>query len=164
MTRLALPLLALLLAACSGGSDDADMSDAIDAAPSSPMAPQNTAAAEAGAVVISVDRLVEETDPNNCLLMIAVSNGLEETVSAGLFTFELSGGGEQTGASMFPQTTAPGETKLAQVILPGRSCDVAETISGGQPQCRINPGTETPESCLDALEFRDAEVAFDIDE
>ncbi len=159
-----IPAALFALAACSGSDAPKAEADPAPAAAPAPMAAQNTAAAAAGSVVISVDRVVQETDPDNCLLMIAVSNGTDETVAAGLFTFELSGGGESTGASMFPQTTEPGQTKLAQVILPGRSCDVAETIEGGQPQCRVNPGTEEASSCLDALVFEDNAVDFTVND
>ena len=113
-----------------------------------------------GEVTISVTRLMEERDPNNCLMMMSVDNGTDDTVTAGLFAFDVAGGGETTSANMFPQTAAPGERATAQVILPGRTCDVAETITGGQANCTVEGGG----SCMEALEFANAEVDFDLDD
>ena len=158
------PAALFALAACSNSDAPEVEAEPAPVAAPSPMSAQNTSAAEDGSVVISVDRVVDETQFGNCLLMIAVSNGLEETVSAGLFTFEVSGGGESTGASMFPQTTEPGETKLAQVILSGQSCDVAQVIEGGQPQCSVNPGSQDATSCLDVLVFEDNAVDFSVND
>ena len=113
-----------------------------------------------GRVTLSVTRLIEERDPNNCLMMMSVDNGTDDTVTAGLFAFDLAGGGATAGGNMFPQTAEPGTRKTAQIIIPGRSCDVAQTITGGQPNCNVDGGG----SCMDVLEFADAEVAFQLDD
>ncbi len=159
----ALPLLALI--ACSGNVEDAapSVSEAVDVTISDASIDM-TAAADpvpmSGRVTLSVDRLIEELDPNNCLVMMQVENGTDETLSAGLFAFDVEGDGDRAGGNMFPQTVAPGERATAQVILPGRTCSVAEKIVGGQPACM----TAAEELCLDRLDFEDGEVDFTLND
>ena len=162
MKHVSLASAALLLVACGGDSAGVDTSDdPVAASGTAPVAaaPQADADVVDGQVTLTVDRVIEETDPDNCLLMMSVRNGTDDTVSAGLFAFDVEGAGETAGANMFPQTAAPGETKTAQIILPGRDCAVAETITSGQPACMID-GTE---SCVDALVLADGEVDFALD-
>ena len=170
-------LSALLLAACGGGTEapveapdtafefEPEQNRGV-AVPSADRVPTPAELADAsadvdmdGRVTLSVTKLVEETDPNTCLVMMSVDNGMDETVTAGLFAFDLEGGGETAGANMFPQEVEPGARKTAQIILPGKSCDVAQTVTSGQPSCKLEDGS----SCVDALSFKDSEVAFAID-
>ena len=179
MKHAPLLLSALLLAAC-GGAADPDATQAaepaqevfdfqpeanrLDKVPPIDTVPAPSSLGEAqsvpmdGDVTISVTRLIEESDPDNCLMMMSVDNGTDDTVSAGLFAFQVEGGGASVGANMFPQTAAPGTRETAQVVLSGRSCDVAETITGGEANCRIEGGG----SCVDALDFSGGEVDFDM--
>ena len=159
----ALPLLALI--ACSGNVEDAEPSvnEAVDVTISDASVDMTVAADPvpmSGRVTLSVDRLIEELDPNNCLVMMQVENGTDETLSAGLFAFDVEGDGDRAGGNMFPQTVAPGERATAQVILPGRTCAVAKQIVGGQPACM----TADEEPCLDRLDFEDGEVDFTLND
>lgn len=167
MTRYCLMLsVALILSGCGGPDRDADMTetDIVDAAvvstESTDLAEPTEAAAThydaEGAVLITVDRIVPE--PNACLLMMSVVNGTDDTVTAGLFAFAVTGNGETAGANMFPQTTDAGDVKTAQIVLPGADCANAQTIEGGQLNCRI---VETGESCADITELRDGEIDFE---
>ena len=173
---LALPLLCL--AAC-GGADTATTEPAepqevfdfqpvanrdaevppIDTVPAPGMLGGGTADMD-GRVTLSVDRLVEERDPNNCLVMMKVENGTDRTVSAGLFAFDFEGGGETAGANLFPQEVEPGRSETAQVILPGQRCGVAQRVVGGQPACVLSDGA----SCTDQLDFEDGEVDFSLND
>jgi hypothetical protein len=140
----------------SGAAPEAVIDPVIEIAPPPPA----QAVDMNGRVTISVDRLIEERDPNNCLVMMKVENGTDETVSAGLFAFEVNGNEQSAGGNMFPQTAAPGQSATAQIILPGRTCAVAERIVGGQSACMTEG--ETP--CLDVLDFEDGEVDFTIND
>ena len=166
----ALPILfAVLLAACGGGGEVETPEEAFEFQPEAnraaevppidgvpaPSAFTDTADMD-GRVTLSVDRLIEERDPNNCLVMMKVENGTDDTVSAGLFAFDFEGADRKAGANLFPQEAGPGEAVTAQVILPGTRCDVAERITGGQPACVLDDNS----SCVDVLDFEDTEVDF----
>lgn len=112
-----------------------------------------------GKVLITVDRLIPEDAA--CLMMMTVMNGTDDTVTAGLFTFQVTGNGEETGANMFPQMAGPDEQLTAQIVLPGADCDDVQRVEGGQLNCKI---TETGESCVDLLELADGAVNFAINE
>ena len=113
---------------------------------------------EAG-VMITVDRLIPEEAA--CLVMMNVANGTNQTVTAGIFAFDVTGNGERAGANMFPQTTQPGEVVTAQIILPNANCENAKVIEGGQINCRF---VESGESCIDILELRDGVVDFTLND
>lgn len=106
-------------------------------------------------VLVMVERLVPED--NACLLMMSVANGTDETVTAGLFAFDVTGNGETTGANMFPQTADPDTMATAQIVLPGADCADVQVIEGGQLNCKI---ADTGESCVNASELRDGIVDF----
>lgn len=110
-------------------------------------------------VMITVDRLISEESA--CLVMMNVANGTDQTVTAGLFAFDVTGNGESSGANMFPQTTEPGDVVTAQIILPSANCENAKVIEGGQINCRI---VETGESCIEALELRDGVIDFTLND
>lgn len=160
---LSLSFAALLLVAC-GDSANVDGSPLSEAAYVAPVAVSPTldlpdglpAALNAdGKVLVMVERLVAEDSA--CLLMMSVANGTDETVTAGLFAFDVSGNGETAGANMFPQTTEPDTMATAQIVLPGADCADVKMIEGGQLNCKI---AETGESCLDVSELRDGVVDF----
>jgi hypothetical protein len=106
-------------------------------------------------VLVMVERLVAED--NACLLMMSVVNGTDETVTAGLFAFDVTGNGETAGANMFPQTADPDTVATAQIVLPGADCADVQMIEGGQLNCKI---ADTGESCVAASELRDGIVDF----
>ncbi|MGB3456321.1 MAG: hypothetical protein WBG08_11135 [Litorimonas sp.] len=161
-------LALLTLAACGDtteapvASDPASDAAAVPVAQSDAETVADTPALPAdmdGSVVIEVDRLIAEEAA--CLVMMQVSNGTDEPVTAGLFAFDVTGNGESAGANMFPQRAEPGGTATAQIILPGADCEDAQVIEGGQINCRID-GTE--ESCVDVTELRDGEVDFTLND
>jgi len=106
-------------------------------------------------VLVMVDRLIPEEYA--CLVMMSVVNGTDETVSAGLFAFDVTGNGQAAGGNMFPQIAEPDTMTTAQIILPGADCANVQAIEGGQLNCKI---AETGESCLDVAELRDGVVDF----
>lgn len=106
-------------------------------------------------VLVMVERLVPEDEA--CLLMMSVVNGTDDTVTAGLFAFDVTGNGETAGANMFPQTAAPDTMTTAQIVLPGADCDDALMIEGGELNCKL---ADTGESCIDVTELRDGVVEF----
>ena len=152
-----------LLAACNGASPDEDASNSSDTmSEPTPVAETQSAAEAMGVeegVVISVDRLIPEE--NACLVMMNVVNATDETVTAGLFAFNVTGNDESAGANMFPQTTEPGGVVTAQIILPNADCENAQMIEGGQINCRF---AESGESCVDELELRDGVIDFTLND
>ena len=106
-------------------------------------------------VLVMVDRLIPEEYA--CLVMMSVVNGTDQTVSAGLFAFDVTGNGQAAGGNMFPQIAEPDTMTTAQIILPGADCANVQAIEGGQLNCKI---AETGESCLDVAELRDGVVDF----
>lgn len=157
---LPLSFAALFLVCCgdTGQPDDAASPDvATIAVSASPEVPEGLPAAlEADdKVLVMVERLVPEDSA--CLLMMSVVNGTDETVTAGLFAFDVTGNGETAGGNMFPQTAEPDSMTTAQIILPGADCSNVQAIEGGQLNCKI---TETDESCIDVSELRDGIVDF----
>ncbi|MGB6231229.1 MAG: hypothetical protein WBF53_14000 [Litorimonas sp.] len=167
--RFALPVLALLLAACSGSDPATRTSEAAQTseAPTDVLAPAeipvleesgsaSSAFLEDGAVVLTVDRLIAEDSA--CLVMMSVVNGLEEPANAGVFAFSVTGNGVESGGNMFPQTAAPGDTTTAQIVLPGADCDNVQVIEDGQLNCTL-PDSDG-KSCLADLELRDNAVQF----
>ncbi|MEM7730009.1 MAG: hypothetical protein AAF311_12170 [Pseudomonadota bacterium] len=172
MTRpvLIASVLALALTACGDAPDAVDRASEpelpraapTEASQADAQADPDDAALSLGVedgVMIEVARLVPEDEA--CLLMMNVANGTDETVTAGLFAFDVTGNGQSAGANMFPQTAEPGEIVTAQIILPGADCADAQTIEGGQVNCRI---VETGESCVDALELRDGDIDFSLND
>lgn len=159
---IAVSVIAAGLTACSG-PEFADP-DAIEGGATVPISVPSTEdpTAEAdrvelnGEITISVDRLVSEAEA--CLLMMEVENGTSEDVSAGLFSFNVTGNGETSGANMFPQTAQPGSEAMAQIVLQGADCENALLIEGGQIACRI---AESGESCTEVVTLEDGAVAFD---
>ena len=149
-----------MLVACGDADPATDMADApvasVDPAPTVDLPdgiPSELAANDK--VLVMVERLVPE--PEACLVMMSVLNGTDETVTAGLFAFNVTGNGESAGANMFPQTAEPDTMTTAQIVLPGADCDDAVLIEGGELNCKI---TETGESCMEAVELRDGVVDF----
>jgi hypothetical protein len=156
---LPLSFAALLLVAC-GDLANPDLSelDAVEQVDVSPTALPDGLPAALNAddkVLVMVERLVSED--NACLVMMSIANGTDETVTAGLFAFDVTGNGETAGANMFPQTTEPDTMAIAQIVLPGADCANVQRIEGGQLNCKI---ADTGESCLDASELRDGVVDF----
>lgn len=154
----ALFLSAALLGACSASDDPTKTNDAdipLEQMPLAGSAIPNDMDVD-GQVVITVDRTIAEDAA--CLLMIDVANGTDETVTAGLFAFDVTGNDASAGANMFPQTAEPGQIATAQIVLPGADCDNALLIEGGEINCRI---VETGESCIGSTELRDGAVAFE---
>lgn len=157
---LPLSLSALLCVACSDAGD-ADRKPSPDVAPVavSPTLdlpdglPASLQANDK--VLVMVERLVPEEYA--CLVMMSIVNGTDETVTAGLFAFDVTGNGETSGGNMFPQTAEPDTMTTAQIILPGADCANVQAIEGGQLNCKI---AETGESCLDVAELRDGVVDF----
>lgn len=157
-------LLALvsLLSACGAPASPEDAPEPVAA--EAMTVTENTLSAAAAMdvdnnVMINVARLIPEDDA--CLVMMNVANGTDQTVTAGLFAFDVTGNGETAGANMFPQTTEPGEVVTAQIILPGADCENAEVIEGGQINCRF---AESGESCIETLELRDGVVDFTLND
>lgn len=157
-------ILTVAIAACSDSSISNETSE--DVPPPVKMDPASVTAFNEpdaipagldadGKVLITVDRLIPE--PEACLVMMSVINGTDETVTAGLFAFDVTGNGEQAGANMFPQTAEPATMQTAQIVLPGADCADAQVIEGGQVNCKL---AETGESCLDITELRDGVVDF----
>lgn len=152
---LPITVASICLAACSQASDpDASTDSATDTQPMEAEAFPAELNAE-GKVLITVDRLIYEDAA--CLVMMDVINGTDETVTAGLFTFDVTGNGETAGANMFPQRTEPQSIVTAQIVLPGADCDNATLIEGGQLNCKI---ADTDESCMDVIELRDGAIDF----
>lgn len=158
--------LVTFLASCGAPSSEDASSVAIETdettTDATPVGSETSAAEAMGVdegVVISVDRLIPEEEA--CLVMMNVANATEETVTAGLFAFNVTGNGETAGANMFPQTTQPGDVVTAQIILPAADCENAKMIEGGQINCRI---VETGESCVDDLELRDGVIDFTLND
>ena len=125
--------LVTFLAACGAPSSEDASSVAIETDETTmgatPVGSETSAAEAMGVdegVVISVDRLIPEEEA--CLVMMNVANATEETVTAGLFAFNVTGNGEAAGANMFPQTTEPGDVVTAQIILP--AADARAAIAG----------------------------------
>lgn len=150
---------ALLLVACGDASnvDSPQLDEAARVDPSLISLPEGLPA-DLNAddkVIVMVERLVAED--NACLVMMSVVNGTDDTVTAGLFAFDVTGNGETAGANMFPQTAEPDTMATAQIILPGADCVNVKTIEGGQLNCKI---AETGDSCLDVSELRDGVVDF----
>lgn len=157
---LPLSFVALLLVACGDMSnrDEAQIDAAarVDLAPTLALPDGLPASLNADdKVLMMVERLVSEDSA--CLLMMSVANGTDETVTAGLFAFDVTGNGETTGANMFPQTADPDTMATAQIVLPGADCADVQVIEGGQLNCKI---TDTGESCVNASELRDGIVDF----
>lgn len=160
--KYSLPLFfaALLLIACgdSGQVDGTLSPDVMSVATSPSLDLPDGLPASLNAndkVLVMVERLVPED--NACLVMMSVANGTEETVTAGLFAFDVTGNGESAGGNMFPQTAEPDSMTTAQIILPGSDCGDVQAIEGGQLNCKI---AETGESCVDVSELRDGVVDF----
>ena len=151
-----------LFAACSAASET-ETSEEVTETIEAPVIEETLSAAEAlgveNGVMITVDRLISEEAA--CLVMMNVANGTDQTVTAGLFAFDVTGNGERAGANMFPQTTQPGDVVTAQIILPSASCENAKVIEGGQINCRF---VVTGESCIDTLELRDGIVDFTLND
>lgn len=167
MTRL-FPILATLclLTACGNASseNDASLATETEAGSTDEMSLTNglSSAEEMGVeegVVITVDRLIPEEEA--CLVMMNVANATDETVTAGLFAFNVTGNGESAGANMFPQTTEPGEVITAQIILPAADCANAQVIEGGQINCKF---VDSGESCVETLELRDGVIDFTLND
>lgn len=140
---------ALGLSACSGetsGESEAEVSASNAAAPSVEMD---------GSVTISVERFVPEDSA--CLMMMQVENGTDAPINAGLFAFNVTGNDEVAGANMFPQSAAPGEQTLAQIVLPGSDCNDVKVIEGGQINCT---NEATGESCIADVELENGLVDF----
>lgn len=157
---LPLTLAALLLVACGDtaktDSSQPDTTARVDLSPTLDQPDGLPASLNADdKVLVMVERLVAED--NACLLMMSVANGTDETVTAGLFAFDVTGNGETAGANMFPQTADPDTVATAQIVLPGADCADVKMIEGGQLNCKI---TDTGESCLGASELRDGVVDF----
>lgn len=158
--------LVTFLAACGAPSSEDASSVAIETDETTmgatPVGSETSAAEAMGVdegVVISVDRLIPEEEA--CLVMMNVANATEETVTAGLFAFNVTGNGETAGANMFPQTTEPGEVITAQIILPAADCANAQVIEGGQINCKF---VESGESCVESLELRDGVIDFTLND
>ena len=154
--------LLALLSACGAPANSEDTAQSIDAE-TTPATEALSSAAEAMGVsenvMIDVARLIPEEDA--CLIMMNVANGTDQSVTAGLFAFDVTGNGERAGANMFPQTTEPGDVVTAQIILPGSSCENVQLIEGGQINCRF---VERGESCIETLELRDGVVDFTLND
>jgi hypothetical protein len=154
---------ALSFLLCVACSDAADV-DAIPVPPGAPIAGTPIADGADGLpaaleaddkVLVMVDRLIPEEFA--CLVMMSVVNGTEDTVTAGLFAFDVTGNGQASGGNMFPQTAEADTMTTAQIILPGADCANVQVIEGGQLNCKI---VETGETCLDVAELRDGVVDF----
>ena len=153
-----IPLLALMVSACSQGETEALESAELDEAGVEQMAEPASLPAELdaeGKVLITVNRLIAEEAA--CLVMMDVINGTDAAVTAGLFTFDVTGNGERAGANMFPQRAEPQTIVTAQIVLPGANCENAKLIEGGQINCKI---ADSDESCMDVIELRDGAVGF----
>jgi len=153
-------LAAILLAACSDSAEvetaQTDRVAPVDPSPTIDLPngiPVELAADDK--VLVMVERLVPED--NACLVMMSVVNGTDDTVTAGLFAFDVTGNGETAGANMFPQTAEPDTMTTAQIVLPGADCDDALMIEGGELNCKL---ADTGESCMDVTELRDGVVEF----
>lgn len=159
-------LLSIAVTACGNASEDRpdDEATIVMSETVTPVDPSPTVGLPAdlpseldadGKVLIMVDQLIAEDQA--CLVMMNVANGTDETVTAGLFAFNVTGNGATAGANMFPQTAEPGAMTTAQIILPGVDCADAQAIEGGQINCKI---AESGESCTDRLELRDGPLDF----
>lgn len=147
-------LAALLLVSCGDATSDDDTT--MDAAASVETPDGLPASLNADdKVLVMVDRLIPEDSA--CLVMMSIVNGTDETVTAGLFAFDVTGNGETMGANMFPQTAEPDTVETAQIVLPGADCVNVKVIEGGQLNCKI---TDTDETCVDVSELRDGIVEF----
>jgi len=102
-----------------------------------------------GKITVSPEALVSERAA--CILPLRVSNGTEGEVSVSMFSFKITGSGNDDTGNMFAQPTPSGEARTARVILLGQTCSAFDTVTISEVLC-----VSGDDKCPVSVEFEDS--------